>query len=235
MIKQVESPHREPVPGGDAMWHSSHSIASCRCTVLDMVARRCAKRARLENEQVARGQGAQDGETERDEHSERKGGWNSRSEATRAARDEQLGGHETFQLEGLVLRDQEHKFVAQRLTQDASQMMTASCDAGKQDQRLQDVLNEGSLVRARRKTAQDEAHGAGAQRGTVAAWSEHWQRCEIEPGEGDGAVVRRGRCIASGERRQADVASTEMQHRLHMTPCRKRVAEVAPPLAAEAA
>ena len=29
-----------------------------------------------------------------------------------------------------VLRDQEHKFVAQRLTQDATQMMTASCDAG---------------------------------------------------------------------------------------------------------
>ena len=43
-----------------------------------------------------------------------------------------------------------------------------------QDQRLQEVLNEGSIVLARRKTAQDEAHGTGAHRGTVAALSEHW-------------------------------------------------------------
>ena len=32
-----------------------------------------------------------------------------------------------------VLRDQEHKFVAQRLTQDGTQMMTASYDAGISD------------------------------------------------------------------------------------------------------
>ena len=68
-----------------------------------------------------------------------------------------------------VLRDQQHKFVAQRLTQDATQMMTASCDAGNRISDCQEVINQGSLVRARRKTAQDEAHRTGAQRGTVAA------------------------------------------------------------------
>ena len=65
-----------------------------------MVARqRCAKRARLGNEQVARRQGAQDCETERDEHPERQGSWNSRSEATGAARNEQLVGSTRFSTE----------------------------------------------------------------------------------------------------------------------------------------
>ena len=52
---------------------------------LGMVARqRCAKRARPENEP------------------EREGGWNSRSEATRAARSEQLGGAQDLQ-KGLAM------------------------------------------------------------------------------------------------------------------------------------
>ena len=46
--------------------------------------------------------------------------------------------------------------MAQRLIQDATQTMTASCDAGNRSGDLQEVLKEGGLVRARRKTAQDE-------------------------------------------------------------------------------
>ena len=103
MIKQVESPQVQHLAlrtssrrGRDVAQQPQHSILLISYTILDMVARqRCAKRARVENEQVATGQGAQDGETERDEHPERKGGWNSRSEATRAARDEH-GEHMTF-------------------------------------------------------------------------------------------------------------------------------------------
>ena len=54
---------------------------------LDEVARqRCARRPRPEDKQVARGQGARNRGTGRDEHPERKGDWNSRSEARRAAR-----------------------------------------------------------------------------------------------------------------------------------------------------
>ena len=69
-----------------------HSALQINHTSLDMVARqRCTKRARAENEQVARGQGAEDSKTGRDEHPERKGGWNSRSEATGAAWSVQLG------------------------------------------------------------------------------------------------------------------------------------------------
>ena len=97
-VLRFSTRQRESVPGGDAMWDISHSSASCRSgtpssTWLHGSARqRCAKRVRQGNEQVARRQGAQDCETERDEHPERKGGWNSRCEATRAAWEE----HKTF-------------------------------------------------------------------------------------------------------------------------------------------
>ena len=44
--------------------------------------------------------------------------------------------------------------MAERLIQDATQMMTTNCDAGTGSQRLQEVSL--GLVRARRKTAQDK-------------------------------------------------------------------------------
>ena len=96
MIKQVESPQVQHSASRtssrrDAMWHSSHSTAFCS-SVTPFSTRCSDTRKERRNEQVARGQGAQDGETERDEHPERKSGWNSRSEATGAARSEQLRG-----------------------------------------------------------------------------------------------------------------------------------------------
>ena len=82
----------------DVAQQLQHSILQINQTSLDMVALQgCAELPRLENEQVAREQGAQDCETGRDEHLERKGGWNSRSEATGAARDGQLGGAQDLQ------------------------------------------------------------------------------------------------------------------------------------------
>ena len=72
MIKQVESPQIQHSAkrvrcgrGREVARQPRHSILRISYTSLDMVAQqRCAKRARTENEQVARGQGAQDCETE---------------------------------------------------------------------------------------------------------------------------------------------------------------------------
>ena len=64
-----------------------HSNLQAGGSSLDKVApQQCARRSRPEDKQVARGQGARNRGTGRDEHPERKGGWNSRSEATRAPR-----------------------------------------------------------------------------------------------------------------------------------------------------
>ena len=108
-IKQVESPQvqhwasRTSSRRRHVAQQQQHSTLQMNHTSLDMVARqRCAKRARPENEQVARGQGPEDSKTGRDEHPERKGGWNSRSEATGAARSEQLGGAQDLE-QGFVV------------------------------------------------------------------------------------------------------------------------------------
>ena len=74
MIKQVESPQIQ---------HSATGISSGRgqisYTVLDLVSRqRCARRARPENEEAARGQGAQD--CERTRRSHRTKGWLEQSQ-----------------------------------------------------------------------------------------------------------------------------------------------------------
>ena len=79
------------------------SILQISFAILNMAAQqRCAKRARLGNEKVARRRGAQDRETERDEHPDRKGDWNCRSEVTGTAWDEQLGGVQ-FLPQGLAM------------------------------------------------------------------------------------------------------------------------------------
>ena len=71
-----------------------------------------------------------------------------------------------------VLRDQEHKFVAQRLTQDATQLVTAISDCRR-------FSTKGAMwvphSQAEERTGR--AHGAGAQRGTIRARSGHWRRC----------------------------------------------------------
>ena len=73
----------------DEMWHGSSSTATCvpAGSSLDKVApQRNARRSRPEDLQVARGRGAFNRAIGGDEHPERKGGWNSRSEATGAVR-----------------------------------------------------------------------------------------------------------------------------------------------------
>ena len=81
MINQVEIPQVQ---------HSSYCTSSCRSITPVSTwshGSDALKKTRPENEQVPRGQGAEDCEIGRDEHHERKGGWNSRSEATGAARE----------------------------------------------------------------------------------------------------------------------------------------------------
>ena len=78
-----------------------------------------------------------------------------------------------------VLRDQEHKFVAQRLTQDATQLVTASCVAENRISDCRRFSTKGAMwvphSQAEERTGR--AHGAGAQRGTIRARSGHWRRC----------------------------------------------------------
>ena len=73
--------------GRDVARQLQHSNLQASGSNLDKVARqRCARRPRPEDKQVARGQGARNRGTGRDEHPERMGDQNSCSEATRAAR-----------------------------------------------------------------------------------------------------------------------------------------------------
>ena len=114
--------------------------------------------------------------------------------------------------------------MAERSIQDATPDDDSELRCRELEQRLQEVLNEGGLVRARRKSAQDKH--TELERSVEQLRHDH---VTGGGGEGDGAAVRRGRRLASGAHRQ-------VQNRLQcMTPCRKRVAEVASPLAAEAA
>ena len=96
-----------------------------------------------------------------------------------------------------VLRDQEHRFVALRLIQDVTQMVTASCDAGNRISDCRRFSMKGAWC-----VPGGRPHRTST---TTAARSGHWRRCEIERGEEEGAVVRRSRCVAPGARRQADV------------------------------
>ena len=68
----------------DEMWHGSCSTATC-VPVAPVSTRWRQRSARRSDQQTARGQGARNRGTGRDEHPEREGGGNSRCEATRAA------------------------------------------------------------------------------------------------------------------------------------------------------
>ena len=121
-----------------------------------------------------------------------------------------------------VLRDQERKFVAQRLTQDATQMVTASCDAGNtiSDCRRFSMEDAWCVPGERpHRTKHTELERNVEQ---FAARSEHWQWYEIELGEGGGAVFTEAVAL---HHKSVDrlMQHAEMQHRLRcMTPCRQR-------------
>ena len=141
---------------------------------------------------------------------------------------EELDKHKT------VLRDQEHKFVAQRLAQDATQMMTATCDAGN---RISDC----------RRFSMKEAlcvPGGSPHRTKHTELQRNVEQLRHDQNTGSGVRLNLEKemelLFAEDDAlRQESVdrlmRRAEMQHGLQcMTPCRKRVAEDASPLAAEA-
>ena len=135
---------------------------------------------------------------------------------------EELGKHTP------ILRDREHEFVAERLIQDATQMVTASCDAGNtiSDYRRFSIKHAWCTRPHRANTRSQSAawNSCGTIRSLTAVrdrtWRRTWSCCSQKP-------MPCVRCV-----RQADVTCGRLQC---MTPCRKRVAEVASQLAAEAA
>ena len=119
------------------------------------------------------------------------------------------------------LRDQKHKFLSERLIQDATQMETTCCDAG------------NSISDCRRFSMKSAwcVPGGRPRRSWIAAWSNCGTitSLAVEPGEGDGAGA------VHMERASRPVYHAEVQHRLQcMAPCRMRVADAALKMLAEA-
>ena len=80
-----------------------------------------------------------------------------------------------------------------------------------------------------------EAWCVPAQSGTAAARSGHWRRCETKPGKEVELLFAEADATRQ-ERAHMRMEHAEMQHRLQgLSPCRKRVAQVASQLATEAA
>ena len=124
--------------------------------------------------------------------------------------------------------------MAERLIQDATDG-DSELRCREQDQRLQEVLNEGGLFRPRRKTAQDEH--------TELERSVEQLRHDQDTSGGVGSNLEKEMELLFAEadalrQEGADrmMKHAELQHRLQcVTPCRKRVAKIASPTAAEAA